>query len=301
MKEIKMTDTNDAVVDNTSEAVLDFSLARAAWANEQFQPENDFELRVEQIKMRGFTVFENSYSEEELSSIREKMDAIYKTQVEEVGGDEQLLYDIGDGGIARQLLAYDEYFLKMATNKNVLTMVQKFLGDYFVLYQQNANFHQPNRAHTTTPWHRDLTFWHYTSSRPLAMTALHIIDDYTEESGGLFVLEGTQKHEKFPSDDYVEDNKRYFTPKAGTIIVFDSMMWHSPAMNRSENVKRSLAHFYTMHLIRQEISLPKLLDGKWSDDEFLRRFLGYDVMQQSSPKEWRLEKYKNKRKSLTVY
>ena len=62
-----------------------------------------------------------------------------------------------------------------------------------------------------------------------------------------------------------------------------------------------MPHFYTMHLIRQEISLPRILGGKWSHDPFLRRFLGYDIMSQDSVVDWRLEKLSNKRKTLKAH
>ena len=288
------------MIDSTK-AVLDFSPPLAAWVNEQTEISDEVESRIEQIKLRGFTVFEDCYEEEELATIRTKVDVIYKTQIEEVGGDEQYLYDIGDGGVVRQLLAYDETFLKYAIDERVISLVKRLLGEHFILYQQNANIHQPNIAHCSAPWHRDLTFWHYTSSKPLAITALHIIDDYTEDSGGLSILPGTHKQEKFPSNDYVTENKQFVTPKAGTIIVFDSMMFHSPQVNPSNAVRRSIPHFYTLHLIAQQISLPKLLNGKWSDDDSLRGFLGYNSIIQGSVKAWREEKFANKRKSLLVY
>jgi|GEM_PF-631022 len=285
---------------SNKEEQLEFSSNRAAWVNEQTEPNSLLEHQIEEIKLRGYTVIENHYDQDELQFIRNRIDELYQLQVNEIG-DEKILYEIGDANIARQLLAYDERFLKYARNENVLALVKHFLGEYFVLYQQTANRHLPENAHTTTPWHRDLTFWHYTSSRPLAMSALHIIDDYTEENGGIYVLPGTQKTEPFPSYEYVDKNKVFLTPKAGSIVVFDSMMFHSPGVNKSNMIKRSMPIFYTLHLIRQEISLPRLLEGKWSDDPELRGFLGYNCMQQPTVKDWRLEKYKNRRKNLQKY
>jgi len=293
-------DSNVRKVDISPNGPLDFSSQHAAWINEQFVPENETDLRIEQIVRRGYTVFEDVYDSQELEAARDKIDRIYSEQVEEVG-DEKILVDIGDANIARQLLAYDDFFLKSATNPKITDIIRKMMGDYIVLYQQNANIHMPGTSHTTGPWHRDLTFLHFTSSRPIAMTALHIIDDYTEENGGLSILPGTHRDESFPSFDYLDENKVFVCIPAGSVLLFDSNMWHSPGINGSNNPKRSMSHFYTVHLVRQEISLPHLLKGKYSDDPELRRLLGYDIMQTQSVREWRMEKFQNSRKNLTVY
>lgn len=280
--------------------ILDFGIPRAAWVNEQNKPTTPLEFQIEQIRMQGYTILTECYTEEQLEKIRSGIDNVYQTQVDEVG-NEQMLYDIGDADIARQLLAYDEDFLEYATNPRLLDIMSHFLGKNYVLYQQNGNIHKPNVAHTSVPWHRDLTFFHYYSSRPLAISTVHIIDDYTEESGGLYFLPGSHKFNEFPSFEYVEDNRRFITAKAGSIVVFDSMCFHSPGVNKTQKIKRSMNCFYTLHLIAQQVSLPRLLNGKWSDDTFLRNLLGYNSMQQGSVKDWRLEKYNNKRKTLRVY
>ena len=278
---------------------LNFGDQYSAWVNERHITDTEEDVYVEQIKSLGYAIIEDNHDASDLKFIRKNIDKIYARQVDEIGGEHHLT-EIGDANIARQLLAYDDFFLDCATNEKVLGIVRRLMGDYFVLYQQTANLHKPGVVHTTHPWHRDLTFWHYTSSRPLAMTALHVIDDYTDDCA-LKILPATHLREDFPSNAYVDNNAVKVSAKAGTIIVFNSMMFHRAPYNYSNEVKRSMPHFYTMHLIRQEISLPRILGGKWSHDPFLRRFLGYDIMSQDSVVDWRLEKLSNKRKTLKAH
>ncbi len=278
---------------------FEFKGRRSAWVNEQTENKNETDRAVEEIKHSGFTIFESCFGLEDLTYARQRIDAIYKQQVEEVGGEE-VLRTIGDENIARQLLVYDEHFLKYAIYDKMLKVVQRLLGDYYILYQQNANIHIPHVGHTSTPWHRDPTFKHYTSSRPLFMSALLTIDDYNEENGGLYVLPGSHLHEPFPSFDYVEKHKKQLTAKAGSLILQDAMMFHTPGINRSDKLKRSMTQFYTMHLVRQEVSIPRMLKGKWANDKFLQQFLGYNHQTFYSVKDYRLERYENKRKELTV-
>jgi hypothetical protein len=41
-------------------------------------------------------------------------------------------------------------------------------------------------------------------------------------------------------------------------------------------VRRGINHMYTIPFIKQQISLPKALGGKFNDDPFLSKFLGYE-------------------------
>ena len=130
------------------------------------------------------------------------------------------------------------------------------------------------------------------------MSALHVIEEFTPDNGAVSMLPGSQKEEEFPSFDYVEENEQLLIATAGSICLFDSMMFHRSGFNRSDKIRYSINHMYTMPLMTQQISLPRMLDGKWSDDPFLRGFLGYNCMQQPSVNEWRKEKIENARKHL---
>ena len=292
----------------------DFRAVRGAMINEQTPPaQSEVEERIEEIKIRGYTLIKNAYTPEEIEYTKEKISSIYEQQVEELGGKENMLKS-SDFNIARQLLAYDDFFLKKARHPIVIEIINKVMGNHFILYQQNGNIHLPspdaantaseedekysNIPATTVPWHRDLTFYHYTSSRPLAMTALHSITESTEITGGTPMLPGSQKIEKFPTYKYIEENQVLVPAPAGSIWLFDSMMFHRAGFNRSKEIRYSINHMYTLHLMAQQISIPRMLKGKWKDDESLRSFLGYNCMQQASVEDWRREKISNPRKSV---
>ena len=52
---------------------------------------------------------------------------------------------------------------------------------------------------TSAPWHRDLTFRHFTSSRPISLTTIWVLDEFNETNNGISILPSTQKHDVFPS------------------------------------------------------------------------------------------------------
>lgn len=250
---------------------------RAYGVKEKHRLESEFDGYVEEIKRDGYTVLPDVLSEAELEEARAKLDRIYEVQLEELGGLEQL-EAIGDVYVAGCLLAYDEFFLTLATKPRVLALVEHFLGDYFTLMMQNGIINVPQVGEEQNPsrWHRDLGYQHFTSSRPLGITALYCLDDFREETGGTRVLPASHKAETFPSDDYVRRHARSVEAPAGSAVILDVMVYHGGGHNRSQEVRRGVNNIYTLPLIKQQISMPSMLKGRHSDDPLLRKLLGYD-------------------------
>ena len=243
---------------------------------------------VEEIKLTGYSIVPNVLSDAELEQARSGIDRVYQRQLEEIGGEDRLAA-INDGYTARCPLAYDDYFLTVATKPEILSIVKKFLGDYFVLMLQNGIINVPSVGNEQNAgyWHRDLNYQHFISTRPISISALVCVDDFSEETGGTFVLPASHKTEAFPSEDYVQRHEQVINAKAGCAVVFDSMLYHRGGLNRSPRVRRALNHMYTLPLIKQQISLPKLLNGKFCEDSFLNRFLGYESESDESVVEFR--------------
>jgi ectoine hydroxylase-related dioxygenase (phytanoyl-CoA dioxygenase family) len=249
---------------------------------------------VEEIRIRGYGVIAGALSGPEVETVRAKLDEVYETQVEEVGGEERLR-EMNDAHIVRLLLAYDDYFLRPATNPAVLAVVERLLGDYFIINQQNGIINPPNRENYQVSWHRDLSYQHFVSTRPLAVSALFCIDDFSEETGGTHVLPASHKTEPFPSAEFVEANQLCITARAGSVLVFDSMLYHRAGQNRSQSERRALNHMYTLPFLKQQISVPEALQGRFREDAFLGRFLGYESEPGKNVAQWRNAKIERAR------
>lgn len=252
---------------------------------------SEIDRHVEEISVSGFTVVPGVIDESELPEAHRRVDSVYERQASEVGGA-QNLRAINDETIARCLLAYDDYFLKLAIAPKILALLEKLLGDYFTLLQQNAIINLPDMVSYQTSWHRDLIYQHFIPSRPIAVSALICLDNFSKETGGTHVLPGTHKLEKFPSQAYVERHEVAVNAKAGSAIVFDSMLFHRGGVNSSKNPRRGLNHLYSLPFIKQQIDLPRILDGKYADDLFLRKFLGYESQAAEDVVQWRTKRLK---------
>ncbi|HZI20738.1 MAG TPA: phytanoyl-CoA dioxygenase family protein [Pyrinomonadaceae bacterium] len=249
---------------------------------------SSWDAHVEQIRLLGYTIVPGALAADELAVAREKLDGIYQRQVEEVGGEARLAA-INDGYTVRCPLVYDDFFLALATNRAVLSVVERLLGDYFVLMLQNGLLNVPAEGNEQNAgsWHRDLNYQHFVSTRPLSISALFCVDDFTEENGGTSVLPATHKAESFPSEEFVRDQSRPIEAPAGSVLVFDSMLYHRGGLNRTARVRRAVNHMYTLPFIKQQISLPQALGGRFCEDPFLAKLLGYESEPDPSVREFR--------------
>lgn len=264
---------------------------RAFGVKESQAAETQADKAAEDVTLVGYTVIRDVLSPAQLESVRTKLDAIYQKQIEEVGGEEQL-HEINDAFTVRCPLAYDDEFLEVATRRPVLEVVEKLLGDYYTLMLQNGILNYPAKGtqQNAGAWHRDLNYQHFTSSRPLSISALFCIDPFSEETGGTQVLPASHKTEKFPSPDFVRSHGATVTAEPGSVLIFDSMLFHRGGLNTSPNVRRAINHMYTLPLIKPQISFARVLQGRFSTDAFLRKFLGYESEPGENVPQWRKAK-----------
>lgn len=251
--------------------------------------DGEADFHAEEIRNIGYTVLPSGLTADALESIREKIDRIYRVQIDELGGESQL-ERIHDAKIARCLAGYDDYFVKLAAHPQVTAVASRLLGEYFVLMSQNGIINDPVDEHYQVTWHRDLNYQHFVSSRPLAVSALYCIDEFSEETGATCLLPASHKAEAFPSPEYVERHQTSMNAPAGSILMFDAMVFHRAGTNRSGRLRRAVNHIFTLPLVRQQISLPKMLKGKFSDDPTLSKLLGYGIETGDSVQQWREEK-----------
>ena len=231
---------------------------------------------IEEIRRKGYTVIPNMINANDIDCIRKKIDNIYETQVEEIGGEENLNI-IGDQGFVMSLLSYDKFFIDYAVNNNCLDIVEYFLGDYFQLFCQNAVINQINRSkdQIINMWHRDFNYLHFTTSRPIGINIFFCVDDFQKNNGATYILPGSHQFEKFPGIEYAEKNKIQVIAKAGSALVFDAMLFHRAGRNLSKCSRRTMTNIYTYPFIKQQINLSNDILKSIETDENKRKILGF--------------------------
>jgi ectoine hydroxylase-related dioxygenase (phytanoyl-CoA dioxygenase family) len=247
---------------------------------------DDVERQVEDLRGVGFTLVPSGLGGEELAALRDRLDAVYARQVEELGGEDQLRR-CNEIDVARAPLLYDDAFVHVAANGNLLALVRRMLGDNVVLVQQNGLLTRPASANYQARWHRDLSYQHWTSSEPLAINALLAVDEFTAASGATLVLPGSHLRVEFPSDDYVQRHARALEAPAGTFLVLDAMLFHRAGTNVSSRPRRAVNHVIGRPFLAQQFDFAAHLGGRLGDDSRLAEYLGVRWRPQPDVVSWR--------------
>jgi ectoine hydroxylase-related dioxygenase (phytanoyl-CoA dioxygenase family) len=260
---------------------------------EQTKVASEVERFAEQVRLNGFAVVPSAYSPGEIAGLRERLLLCLERQTEANGGREAL-QAIGEADTVRAPLLYDDAFLGVARQPDILAIMKEMLGPYVTLMQQNGIVSRPTAKHHQAAYHRDLPYQHFVTSRPIAMNALLCLDEFTPERGSTRMLAGSHRSERFPSDAFVKAMEVPINAPAGSYLVFDSMVYHRSGANVTNSLRCAVNNMYTLPFVKQQISLPAVLKGKWADDPELARFLGYETEAAASVEDY----YTARRKRL---
>ncbi|MBC7781066.1 MAG: phytanoyl-CoA dioxygenase family protein [Proteobacteria bacterium] len=116
--------------------------------------------------------------------------------------------------------------------------------------------------------HRDIR----TSSGnlPLLLNTLVMLDDFTPANGATLMMTGSHRDwPEQPDDAAFHARAEPALGRAGSMLVFDSHLWHAAGVNRSDRPRRSVTPMYCRPFIKPQFDYP--------------RALGYDRMSTLSP------------------
>jgi ectoine hydroxylase-related dioxygenase (phytanoyl-CoA dioxygenase family) len=202
------------------------------------------------------------------------MDDIYARQCAEVGG-EAALTSMNDADLARCLLAYSDAYYALAIHPTLTGLARTVLGENVVLLMQNGVINRPGRRQFQTNWHRDLNYQHWVCTQPLALSALVCLEDFSYETGGTAFLPGSHLVAHFPSEAIVAKSEVTPVLPRGSVIVFNSMVFHRSGINRSGRVRRAVNHVIGAPILAQQVDIPAMLSRDAPSDPWLAGYLGY--------------------------
>tara|TARA_B100001939_G_scaffold320859_1_gene310064 strand:+ start:552 stop:1361 length:810 start_codon:yes stop_codon:yes gene_type:complete len=246
------------------------------------------DLRNEVLEL-GFSIIRSRLSIAEIKKMSALLDEVYKEFVYKYHADKENEQSIID--VIRLPLIFRHEFFDLIFDNNLLTLVSELINGEFILNQQNGLLNSPNTKFSQSRWHRDLPYQNFISSKPIAISCIFCIDDFTEENGATFVLPRSHKLETLPSKKNIKKDSVQLIAKSGDFIIMDSMLMHSAGINSSNSKRRGINQIFTIPYIKQQISLKKYFINTQLST-FEKRILGISSSEPES-----IEDYLNNRKN----
>ena len=179
----------------------------------------------------------------------------------------------------------DQFFSFICENP-AQSYIDSILGNTCIILSFNGISLKPNESNPIqNKIHRDTQRF----SRPylLSIQQILILDDFTKENGGTYLLPKSHLRPEKPSDEYFHENAIQIEAKKGDIVLFDSLTWHKGGVNTTLHQRRALTLVFTRSFMKQQIDLTSCLSREVKN-ETIRRLLGFNVRVPSSIEEFNL-------------
>lgn len=200
----------------------------------------------------------------------------------------QVANGVGDGadGTVHHLLLAGGAFLDLLECAPLGGVLEKFFGGPYIVNTYGGVLNLPDNVSYVGRIHRDLRS--FSGTLPLMAQWLVMLDDFTEENGATYLLSGSHRLAEQPGEKEFFDRATRAVGPAGSIVVFNSNLWHAAGINRSKAPRRALTIVFTRPFLKQQLDYPRALGYDQADrlSPALRQLLGYNARVPASLDEW---------------
>jgi ectoine hydroxylase-related dioxygenase (phytanoyl-CoA dioxygenase family) len=208
----------------------------------------------------GYAVVTDVLDAAFLENTRSEMYAVQEAIHQEIG--KERLERAGELGVLRLMLAWSDHFFRFLELPETLAVVDRALSNTAILHLQNGlvlpSFPRGKVPSSfQTSFHRD--FPRHLNGFLASVNLFFAIDDFREDNGATLVVPGTHQLPERPTDAYLEANSIPVICAAGSVVVFDSTVWHAAGANSSGRDRLAINHQFTHSYFKQQIDYVRAL------------------------------------------
>jgi ectoine hydroxylase-related dioxygenase (phytanoyl-CoA dioxygenase family) len=203
-------------------------------------PAKDVAQGLRDIAQYGVAIMPGVISGDVLKRCR---DALYHAADSDFarGRNQRLALDYAHDHTNRRVcnvLSRDPVFEDLAAHPFAVNYVRELLGWPALLSNMSANITGPGGGEMVM--HADQIFipdpW---PAAPQGMNVAWCIDDFTDENGATRCVPGSHKLNRSPSLEEAKMDTVPLEAPAGSMIIFESRLWHKTGFNRTESQQRA--------------------------------------------------------------
>ena len=235
------------------------------------------------LRELGWTLLPSVVPAGFVDRLARELDAVYADQRQM-----QIRNGVGDdtAGTVHHLPCAGGAFLELLECDHGQALLEQYFQGAYILNTYGGVLNLPHDPSYVGRVHRDQRT--FSGELHLMAQLLLMLDDFTEENGATYLLTGSHRSCEKPSDDVFFRDAVRAVGTAGSIVVFDSNLWHAAGVNRSERPRRALTLAFTRPFIKQQLDYPRALGYERGESlsPTLRQLLGYNARVPASLDEW---------------
>ncbi|MEV5963150.1 phytanoyl-CoA dioxygenase family protein [Kribbella sp. NPDC051952] len=205
----------------------------------------------DQLDRDGFLPLEGILTLEEVSSLNKRLAELTAAEGDRAGLE--VHQEQGTDRLA-DLVNKDPRFEVCFSHPRVLAAMNHVLGE-FKLSSLNSRAAHPGKGHQAL---------HADSGHPVTPGAYEVcnsiwlLDDFTPENGATRVVPGSHRRGTLPADEMSDPADAHpdqiqLEGKAGTVVIFNSHLWHGGTENRTTNPRRALHSYFAQRHLPQQL------------------------------------------------
>ncbi len=216
---------------------------------------------IQQLDQRGYLPLPAVMSPEEVSAIRKRVQELMAEEGDEAGSE----FSTERGAVRlANLVDKDPLFEICFTHPRVLAAMNHVLKGDFKLSSLNGRASVPGDG--VQAFHADWSSGVDPSDFQVC-NSIWLLVDFTAENGATRVVPGSHRSGQLPSD--VMDNawekhpqEILLTGAAGTVVIFNSHLWHAGTTNHTDTPRYALHSYFTRRHNAQQMDQKAFLSER---------------------------------------
>jgi ectoine hydroxylase-related dioxygenase (phytanoyl-CoA dioxygenase family) len=216
---------------------------------------------LEALRVDGFAIVDGVLEARFLDLTRAALRRAHSAIVGDVG--QERLSRAGELGVLRLAMKFDPHFFAFLEIPEVLEIVDATVSHTAILHLQNGFVLPSLRVQSGAPgafqttYHQD--FPRYLNGYVASVNVLFAIDEFRSDNGCTYVVPGTHQQPTRFDTKYCQDHAIPATCPAGSMLLFDSTLWHAAGVNTSGADRMAINHQFTRSYIKQQIDYVRAL------------------------------------------
>lgn len=238
----------------------------------------------EAMESKGWIIFERVASENLIRRMLEDLDRAWHVcrEVQRRNG----VADDADLTVHHLPVIADSFLELIDAMAPLSPYVERYFGGKYILNSLGGAINTRDRTSYAHRIHRDIRS--FSGNLPLLMNTLVMLDDFTPENGATWLCSGSHRCATKPSDEQFRQTAEQAIAPAGSILVFNSNLWHAGGENLTDRARRSVTPMFCRPFMKQQFDYPRALgyDRMSSLSEHTRQIVGYYARVPATLDEW---------------
>lgn len=210
---------------------------------------------LDALRTDGCAVLEDVFDHATLAAIRKGLRAGLALVREEVG--DAALERTGELGVVRAPMLAADAFFRLLETPELLEIVDAALSPAAILHLQNGFVLPPalpgDEGRFQRQFHRD--FPRVLNGFVCSINTLVAVDEFTFDNGATLVVPGSHQRHDGPDTSATIPVEC----AAGSVVVFDSTLWHAAGRNATAQDRCAVNQQFTHSFFKQQLDYVRLL------------------------------------------